>query len=165
MPNIITAKCPYCSYEFELDTEQLSNVCYCQSCGNKINIENDKIVPDTDSEEAKEIAKLNDEYKKSHKKWKNTSYVIILITIICSIIPFTLYKGISAFFMFIGIALVIFGPVAIALTEPDGSKIPNAKIRKPKRVLTAIKAYFLFAAFELIAIMLGLLLMMMLSPA
>ena len=157
MPNIITAKCPYCSYEFELDTEQLSNVCYCQSCGNKINIENDKIIPDTDSEEAKEIAKLNDEYKKSHKKWKNTSYVIILITIICSIIPFTLYKGISVFFMFIGIALVIFGPVAIALTEPDGSNIKNSGLNKPKRVGTWLKYTVIFIFLCIIALVISIL--------
>ena len=121
----ITSNCPYCDYVFSID--ESAEECFCQSCGKKLRIENGMAVADSDEME---------KYNKSLKSWKITSFAVVLIILICNIV-FDI-SG-SMLCLFVGVAFSIFGPIAIALTEPDGSNIKNSGLNKPKRVETWLK--------------------------
>lgn len=90
-----------------------------------------------------------EKYNKSLKSWKITSFAIGLILLICNII-FVISDSILC--LFVGVALGIFGPIAIALTEPDGSNIKNSGLNKPKRVNTWLKYAAIFFLLGAIAV-------------
>lgn len=130
MAEKITSNCPYCDYVFSID--ESAEACFCQSCGKKLRIENGMAVADSGEME---------KYNKSLKSWKITSFAIGLILLICNIV-----FGISGSMLclFVGVSFSIFGPIAIALTEPDGSNIKNSGLNKPKRVETWLKYTVIF---------------------
>lgn len=140
MTNKTTTKCPDCNYEFSID--ESTTQCFCQKCGKVLRIENEVITTG--------LSKI-EKYNKSLKSWKKTSFVIALITLICDIVVLTSDIDISVFFLFIGIAFGIFGPVAIAITEPDGSNIKNSGLRKPNRVINWLKYLLVFLLLGVIA--------------
>ncbi len=138
MSDKITAACPYCDYVFSID--ESAEECFCQSCGKKLRIENGMAVADSGEME---------KYNKSLKSWKITSFAIGLILLICNSV-----FGISGSMLclFVGVSFSIFGPIAIALTEPDGSNIKNSGLNKPKRVNTWLKYAAVFFLLGAIAV-------------
>jgi magnesium-transporting ATPase (P-type) len=138
MSDKITANCPYCDYIFSID--ESAEECFCQSCGKKLRIDNGTVTADSDEME---------KYNKSLKSWNITSFAIGLILLICNII-FAI-SG-SMLCLFVSVAFSIFGPVAIALTEPDGSNIKNSDLRKPNRVITWLKYTAVFLLLGAIAL-------------
>lgn len=157
MAEKITAKCIYCGYEMEIDKEKFVTGCYCQYCGNHVNIENDEIVSDTDREEDEAIAKRIEEYNDSLKVWNKASFIIGLLKFICGGLTWVIVlfgDTVSVGWLlslFMGITFFVFGPISIAHTQPDGSKIDGAGLRKPRRILTALKYYGVFILLEVIA--------------
>lgn len=137
MSDKITAACPYCDYVFSID--ESAEECFCRSCGKKLRIENGMAVADSGEME---------KYNKSLKSWKITSFAIGLILLICNSV-----FGISGSMLclFVGVSFSIFGPIAIALTEPDGSNIKNSGLNKPKRVETWLKYTVIFIFLGIIA--------------
>lgn len=129
------SNCIYCDYVLSID--ESTEECFCQCCGKKLRIENGMVSADSDEME---------KYNKSLKLWKIASFTIGLVLLICNIV---LAVSGSALCLVAVAVLIILGPVAIAFTEPDGRKIKNSGLNKPKRFDTWVKYA---AAFLLISV-------------
>lgn len=139
MSNKITANCPHCNYEISINESEKK--CFCQGCEKKLEIKNGMAVPFSDE---------MDKYKKSLKTWKITSLALVIIQLLCFIVLLC-FDNLSALCLFVGIAFTLFGPIAIALTEPDGSNIKNSNLSKPKRAATWLKFAVFFLAIIAVA--------------
>lgn len=164
-PEKLSLKCIYCGHEFELDKEKFSTGCFCQSCGKRLNIENDKVIGDTDPEKAR----LLDEYNNAVKRWRKRSIIISVMMAVFSVIAWLTIVVIEKDSLFVeavrisstvlSIGLFVFGPIIIGDSMPNGSKIPDAGIRRPNHISEAAKYYVFFVLLEIVAMMFAMLIL------
>lgn len=151
----IQTKCIYCGYEFEAD--EFMTECYCQSCGQKLRIENGVALVNTDADDRSAVFIENPikNYNTELQKWKKSVAFSTAIKAVVSftgwICMFTSKTTLGIFLTFISIMLLLAGPAAIASKEPNGSLIPNSEIKAPKKGRTALKYYAIFLLIGLMA--------------
>ena len=59
----------------------------------------------------------------------------------------------------LSIGLFVFGPIIIGDSMPNGSKIPDADIRRPNHISEAAKYYVFFVLLEIVAMMFAMLIL------